>query len=385
MKVRKIKGAGGSSDHPRFSLIRILFQSIVVVMVAVFMAVQLLGILPEAANHTLGERMSLGRLVNEASDNLALIFLIMAFMALGIYLALKLGLRPLRRISDLAAEIGPATISKRLPLRSTPREIAPLVVAFNAALDRIESGWRAQQEFSANAAHELRTPLAALRAQVESLLDAGERRDAMEEFDRLSRLITQLLALAEAERAQELQISSFDLVELARHVTTEMASPMYAGDRIISFEAAVTQWRCHGSSQLVELAIRNLFENAVRHAGSDCEISVGIDPFGRLTVTDDGPGVPEYFRANAFDRFTKVSSNSVGAGLGLSIVQRIMNFHCGEARIETLSKGARFILDFSGQGSRELPDHHRSTDSTSRRALRREVTRKPSLISAPWN
>ncbi len=128
-------------------------------------------------------------------------------------------------LSERAGQIGPATINHRLPLEWTPREIAPLVVAFNAALDRLEAGLRAQREFSANAAHELRTPLATLRAQVESLLEPEERKDAIEEFDRQSRLIAQLLTLAETDGGDAPAKMSFDLVETARDLTAEMASP----------------------------------------------------------------------------------------------------------------------------------------------------------------
>jgi len=119
-------------------------------------------------------------------------------MMFGVYLTLHIGLRPLRRMSQLAGDITPANIDARLSVDSAPREIAPLVEAFNAALDRLETGLRAQRDFSANAAHELRTPIATLRAQVESLLEPDERQAAMEEFERLGRLIAQLLSLAEA-------------------------------------------------------------------------------------------------------------------------------------------------------------------------------------------
>jgi signal transduction histidine kinase len=380
---RKARKPGGRNVWA--SLTWILFFSIVLVMFAVFLAVQFLGILPEANSHSLAERMDIVRLGNEATDNLPLISLIVGFMMIGIYAALRLGLRPLQRISKLAAEIGPSTISRRLPLESTPREIAPLVVAFNSALDRIESGWRDQREFSANAAHELRTPLATLRAQIENLLEPLEREEAMEEFDRLSRLITQLLALAEADRAEEMERSSFNLVEVARRVTLDMAAGIVAGERNISFDAATKNWTCEGSPQLVEVAIRNLLENAIRHTWLGSEIIVAVDQLGSVAVIDDGPGLPEDFRERAFDRFSKASIDSLGAGLGLSIVQRIMNFHGGEARLEATSQGAHVVLDFAKRKSEEStgqtrnlrsPDRHKGeSDSTPR------LTRP---ISALW-
>lgn len=102
----------------------------------VFIAVQLLSIDPDTATLSLMERLHLGRLAREASHNLPMILLMVVLMTIGVLIALNIGLRPLRRISDRAASIGPATISQRLPLRSAPQKIAPLVSAFNAALDR---------------------------------------------------------------------------------------------------------------------------------------------------------------------------------------------------------------------------------------------------------
>ena len=323
------------------SLIWMLFPSVVLVMMVTFMAVQFLRIDPDSATLSLSERMDLGRLAGEVSDNLPFMLLLVGLMMTGILMTLHIGLRPLRQISERAARIGPATIGERLSLRSSPKEITPLVVAFNGALDRLEAGLRAQQEFSANAAHELRTPLATLRAQVESLLTPDERKDAIEEFDRLSRLITQLLALAEAP---------FDLVEVARSLTSDMASTILASGRGISFESAHQRWDCYGTVALVHIALRNLLENAVRHTPPGSEILVSIEMQGQLAVNDDGPGVPQTVQSRLFQRFSKADTQSPGAGLGLSIIHRVMVLHGGEARLDPTYDGARFVLDFSQRG-----------------------------------
>lgn len=331
-----------------FSLTWVLFPSVLLVMVMAFMAVQVLGIIPDATPLSLDQRMKLDYLSDEASANLPLILLIAGLMMAGILVALRLGLRPLRQISDRAAGIGPATISQRLPLSSTPREIAPLVVAFNAALDRLEAGWRAQREFSANAAHELRTPLATLRAQVESVLAPEDCREAIEEFDRLGRLIAQLLALAEADNGEDLDMLPFDLVALARAVTSDMAGSVLSGGRSIAFETAHVHRECQGAPGLVEVALRNLLENAIRHTPVGSEIVVSIDPAGCLVVSDDGPGVPPGFRDQLFRRFSKADAHGFGAGLGLSIASRVMQLHGGAVRLEPSPTGARFVLAFEG-------------------------------------
>jgi signal transduction histidine kinase len=309
--------------------------------------VQVLG--ADGAGLPLAERLDLGRMAEELREEAPWFFILVLLMMAGVLASLHLGLRPLQRISARAAGIGPATISQRLPLQDTPREIAPLVVAFNAALDRLEAGWRAQREFSANAAHELRTPLATLRAQVESLLEPEDRKDAIEEFDRLSRLIAQLLTLAEADSGETLGDAPFDLVELARALTSEMAGSILASGRSVGFETAHERWSCRGTPGLVEVALRNLLENATRHTPPGCEILVSIDPSGRLIVSDDGVGVPPAFRDRLFERFSKADTQAFGAGLGLSIVARVMALHGGEARLAPSSAGARFVLDFSGR------------------------------------
>jgi signal transduction histidine kinase len=354
----KTKGRNQEKHRGGFSLTSILLPSIVLTVAVIFVIVQILQSLPDVAPvilpnvQTTGEQRSNPvSWISEARESMPLILLIVVMMTVGILLALRLGLRPLRHISTLAAGIGPATITQRLPLRSTPREIAPLVIAFNAALDRLEAGWRAQREFSANAAHELRTPLATLRAQVEGSLAPEDRKDAIEEFERLGRLIGQLLTLAEADSGEDLNMASFDLVGLARAVTSEMASAIVAGGRDISFDSAPAHWVCEGSPGLVEVAIRNLLENAARHTPPGCEIAVSIDSSGRLCVSDNGPGVPDGFRARLFQRFHKADAHSFGAGLGLSIVSRVMALHGGEARLEPSPTGACFALDFCGHGN----------------------------------
>lgn len=334
-------------DERGSSLLWMLFSSIVLVVAVVFMVIQLSD--PDQVL-SVPERLNLERLAREVADNLPWITILVGMMMAGILAALHLGLRPLRRISERAGEIGPATISQRLPLGATPREIAPLVMSFNATLDRLEAGWRAQREFSANAAHELRTPLASLRAQVESLLDPDERKDAIEEFDRLSRLIAQLLSLAEADGSEDPGRIDFDLVEVARAVTSEMAGAIVASGRSIGFESPHDRWDCRGAPGLVEVALRNLLENALRHTASDSEILVSVDTFGRLIVADSGPGVPPEFRDRLFNRFSKADAQGGGAGLGLSIVDRIMTVHGGDARLEPSVAGARFVLDFSRRG-----------------------------------
>lgn len=329
------------------SLMGMIFPILVGVVLVVYFGQELLGLDPEPNDMTPMERITSGNLIDEVREVLPLLSFYLALNIATVYVVLRFGLRPLRRMSEQAALIGPASLEARLNLKATPAEIAPLVEAFNGALDRLESGWRAQRDFSANAAHELRTPLAALRAQVENRLEPEDREDAVREFDRLSRLIAQLLMLAETEHGQARAVESFDLVAVARRTASDLAPAIVSGGRQLEFGSVVEAWPARGHPLMVDVALRNLLENAIRHTPDGACITVTVGGAGTVTVSDDGPGVPTAFVDRLFDRFSKADSTSGGAGLGLSIVARVMALHEGQARLIRTARGACFELDFA--------------------------------------
>ena len=336
----------------RPSLMRMLFP-----LVLLAVAATILFAIAHGDSDTPGlsmmDRLGPAHFLAEINDSLPEIFLLISLLMIGVYLTLHMGLRPLRRLSQLAGDIGPATIQARLPVETAPREVAPLVEAFNAALDRLEAGWRAQRDFSANAAHELRTPLATLRAQVESLLEPSERQAASEEFERLGRLIGQLLSLAEAEGAAADPTAHFDVVALSRATATDMAGFILSSGRSLDFDSETETLVVGGHPGLAETALRNLLENAVRHTPSGSAILVTVDMNGVVRVSDDGPGVPAAIRARVFERFTRGDPRGAGAGLGLSIVRQIMERNGGAARLSPSDRGACFELDFRRRAHRE--------------------------------
>jgi signal transduction histidine kinase len=178
------------------------------------------------------------------------------------------------------------------------------------------------------------------------LLEPDERRAASEEFERLGRLVAQLLALAEAESGPLAQTRSFDLVALARDVASDMAGFVLSSGRSVGFDNAIEHLMIEGQPDLIETALRNLLENAVRHTPRGVEILVTIDADGLVCVADDGPGVPAEAKARLFERFSRGDPQGSGAGLGLSIVRQIMERHGGRVRLTPLARGARFELDF---------------------------------------
>lgn len=274
------------------------------------------------------------------------VIIVMMTTIAAIWLTLRLALRPIRRLSQRADAIGPDNLHQRLPIKDAPAEIAPLVESFNASLDRLEAAWAAHRAFSSNAAHELRMPLAALRAHVESLLPASERRVATAEFDRLGRVIEQLLYLAEADLDHLIRQEPFDLVALARETAMAAAPKIIARGYDIGFDSEIPTYACHGDPLLVGIALRNLIENAQKHTPEGTRIAVSVASAGVVTISDDGPGVPEAFENRLFDRFSRSDPKGDGAGLGLSIVARVMALHSGRSWHERQGVGAAFHLAF---------------------------------------
>ena len=243
-------------------------------------------------------------------------------------------LRPLEAASALAQRIGPAQTDLRLPEARMPEDVLPLVRAVNQALDRLEQGYIAQREFVADAAHELRTPLAILRAQLEAPRDDHIISELIGDIDNMTRIVNQLIDVAEADT---LMIEPGDIADL-RAVCADVASFMApiavaSGNSIAMVGPGGPVWVWGNASALFQ-AIRNLVENAIFHTapGTNVEIAVGQD--GSAIVSDEGAGIPPEQRDLIFQRFWRDDRRRAGsAGLGLSIVARIVKVHGGSITV----------------------------------------------------
>ena len=266
------------------------------------------------------------------------------------------GLRPLRRASAGAAAIGPDSVSERLPEEGMPREVLPLVRAVNQALDRLEAGYRAQRSFIADAAHELRTPLAVLDAHLALIGTPGAPIRA--DVAGMTRLVDQLLDLARLDALRIAPGDSVDLTALAVEVATHIAPLSLARRRGIEVVGREDPLPVRGAHDPLFRALRNLVENAVCHAPADSTVSieVAVSATGEplLRVIDRGPGIPPALRSRVFERFwqggrdqTTERTDSGGAGLGLSIVARTMAAHGGSVAVaDTPGGGTTFTLRF---------------------------------------
>ena len=240
---------------------------------------------------------------------------------------LRYTLKPLRDVSESAAAISPQALHARLRVETVPAEIVPLVDSFNRVLERLELGYRVQQGFLATAAHELKTPLALIRAQIE-LTEHGDERDSLlSDVQHMTRQVQQLLLLAETSEAQNYVFAMVDLPDVARETVAYLQRMAEAADVRLAVhdDATGVKWRADRAALFTLL--KNLLENAIQHApaGTTVNLSVGANA---LTVRDRGPGVePEQLQL-LFVRFWRgAHRRDHGAGLGLAICEEITRAH----------------------------------------------------------
>jgi two-component system, OmpR family, sensor histidine kinase TctE len=285
------------------------------------------------------------RAIPELMPWLALLLLVM----IGVVVAtVHSSLEPLRAVSQQAAKLSGDRITQRLPARGLPREVAPLVQAVNLALDRLEADYVAQREFTAHAAHELRTPLAILRAQLDLRFTPQQLGEVGTEIESLGRVVEQLLCLAQLESNLAFESSPLDAYACAVEVARDIAPLSLAQNHHLSASTPDAAVPTTGNATLVRLVFRNLIENAIQHTPAATSITVSSPNRQCVVIEDDGPGIPPPDRAALFDRFRRGSNASgPGVGLGLAIARRIMQRMGGQLLLDDgATRGARFLLIF---------------------------------------
>jgi len=257
-------------------------------------------------------------------------------------------LAPLRSLSQQAAAIGPTSTGLRLPRQDVPQEILPLVLAVNDALDRLDAGFRIQREFTADAAHELRTPLAILGASIDTLVPDDVACILRRDVDSMARLVEQLMRVAQMDNLVIADHEVVELNEVALRAAEWLAPLAIPAGRSLALNAADHPVMVRGNADAILNALRNLAENALRYTprGQDVVLSVQADP-PAISVRDFGSGVPENIRESIFWRFWRPERQEGGAGLGLAIVKRIMDVHGGQVTVtDAEGGGAVFTLLF---------------------------------------
>ncbi len=289
-------------------------------------------------------------------------FAIIPLAVLLVWFGLSRGIAPLGGLQGLIRKRRPGDLSPIAP-ESVPEEVRPLIVAFNDMMARLDILLHAQQHFIADAAHQMRTPLAGLKMQIElatSEIEPEQMRAAMRRAgvgaERAARLINQLLSLARAEASSE-NVHGFARVEMAQLVRETVADcvPLALQKGIdlgVDFMPRESSLHIEGSEVLLRELTMNLVDNAIKYTPAGGQVTVGLwheesdseDEHLVLSVTDNGPGIALEERGKVFQRFYRVLGNAAeGSGLGLAIVREVAELHGGEVSLHDSHQDGRVI------------------------------------------
>ncbi len=273
-------------------------------------------------------------------------------VGMGSWVMTGRSLEPVAALRRRVAEITSRTLDERVPVPPTDDEVAHLARTMNAMLDRLEASSRRERQFVSDAGHELRSPVAAIRAQVETALAYPATADwnsvgatVLAQGERLDRLVSDLFTLARLEEGAfgPVPDTEVDLDELVLEQLDHLK-----GRRLDL--SGLSAARVHGDAGQLASVVRNLVENAGRHASEVVRVSVSSDgERARMVVEDDGPGVPPDQRDLVFERFGRMeearSRDHGGAGLGLPLASRIVARHGGTLELDDSELGgARFVV-----------------------------------------
>jgi signal transduction histidine kinase len=272
-----------------------------------------------------------------------LLMTLATFMATPV--VVRLALAGLDAAADRARQINMRKPGTRLPLADVPAEVSPLVRAVNDALERLDQDYARHQRFVADAAHELRTPIAILNTRLEGLPPSPDRDRLLEDTARLATLAEQLLDIQRLDRHRN-PFVNVDLVALGRQVAADLAPLAIAAGYDIAFETEADRVETSGDHGALERALNNLVQNAIQHGGRRGTIGISVSRPATINVTDQGAGIPADQRALIFEPFYRLHPLGRGAGLGLNMVREIVRMHGGEVTVrESPDGGACFSLE----------------------------------------
>ncbi|QND55108.1 HAMP domain-containing histidine kinase (plasmid) [Phyllobacterium sp. 628] len=279
---------------------------------------------------------------------LKLVLPILGILALGACVATPLVVRRvmagMERAAAQADSIDIEQRGVRLASAGMPTEVAPFVRAVNGALGRLDDGYDLQELFLADAAHELRTPIAILKTRIASLPQSSVKSHLTEDVARMAVLTEQMLDLQRLKQGID-HFSDLDLVPLTQRVMLDIGPLAFSAGYEVAFEAKTHSTLVNGDPVAIERALTNLVQNAIDHGGRTGIISVTVWPKS-IEINDQGEGVPVELRERIFEPFFKRHHGAGGAGLGLKLVREIMGLHGGTVVIAEKSSGGCFKMIF---------------------------------------
>jgi two-component system, OmpR family, sensor histidine kinase TctE len=284
-------------------------------------------------------------------------FFLFPVVALLAWFGLTRGTQPLERLRQRLLSRRPGDLSP-IDVREVPEEISPLIDAFNGVMERLASSMRSQERFIADAAHQMRTPLAGLRTQLEFALRQKDPADLQASLERIrssveraTRMISQLLSLARSQSEAPPRFEPVDMNALAREVTQEWVEQALAKRIDLGFEGAAEPALVEGSRLLLHELLNNLVDNAVRYTppGGKVTARVTARDFVVVDIEDNGVGISENDRELIFERFYRVTgTEATGTGLGLPIVRSIASQHRASVQVRSnaTERGSVFTVIF---------------------------------------
>src|SRR3989338_4031139 len=283
-----------------------------------------------------------------AGDLLRPLLFSMPLLALLLWIAVMRGLRPLDKLAREVEQREPDNLSA-LDASSAPHEVVQLIERLNRLFARIETSMQKERRFTADAAHELRTPVAAIKAQAQVARAASEDEERIHALDnailgcdRAAHLIDQLLALARADTLDRNAMEPCRLKDIAAETIAALVPA--AREQGVQFELlADEEGDIRGNPGLLRVLLRNLLDNSMRHTppGTSVQVNITHEP-GKicLSVSDNGPGIPKQERDKVLERFYRpLGTQASGSGLGLSIVKRIAEVHDATLQMQPMGEG----------------------------------------------
>jgi signal transduction histidine kinase len=256
--------------------------------------------------------------------------------------------RPLRRLTGEASKISPGLPGHRLSAEGLAPELRALTTTINAALIRIEQGVAKQRLYAANAAHELRTPLAILAIHVDALPETPLKAKLQLDAVRIGTLVEQLVTVARLGQNAVAMDDEVDLVAIARAVIADRAPIAFRNGRELAFETERASLRLRGNAAALSSAIANVIDNAIRAEPESGTVLVRLSEHGYLDVIDHGGGIAPEDVPLIFEPFWRKSETTAGTGLGLAIVREIAERHGIRVAVHATPGGGatfRFKMD----------------------------------------
>lgn len=254
------------------------------------------------------------------------------------------GLGGIAKVAQQARSVDMNRRSRHLDAGAVPSELKPLIDSFNQALERIWDAAEARDRFLGNAAHELRLPIAIVRARAGALPAGASKTSLLSDIARLENISEQLLDLQRVDRGL-IANDRLDLVQVCRDVGEDIAPLLVKAGYEFSFDAPEHPVVVSGDAGALQRVVMNLLQNAMTHGGGAGEIALSVSPQARISVSDAGPGIAEEEHSQIFSPFYRLNPETQGSGLGLHLAREVVTRHKGSIRVSRSDQGgARFCV-----------------------------------------